>query len=171
MFIWCVNIEPSVSEIGPVYYLQKHRSRNFSYDHFDNELNSLLNKGIIVREDQVYCNYLADADLPDPLLFYNVASYLLLKAVSHAKDCPIGELIKEIKTDFQSPISADRMGKIIKHALIVFPEIGELTRSGVVRFKKQLRIDIEYFHKTVERLSRMSTKEYNEEISRLQKER
>lgn len=121
------------------YTLKKHPGKT----HTDQELENLLNKGIIISEDQIICNPLIDINPPYHVIFLEIAQYLITNLIKYREQkVYLIDLVKKIKYDYQSPIRRDRLFQILQEVLKVFPELGELkARGNIVKFKKQPKLE------------------------------
>ena len=176
LFIWYTTERPLFLPDGSTqaFFIRKHFSDDLLYIHSDSTLDNYLTNGIIVREDQIRCNHLADKDAERPAIFYEVSLFLLQRAVQKPGETVfLRDLIDEIKVNYQSPISRSVLQEVIKDVFEVFPQIAEQERSGVVKFKKRKlsNLNIEEFHSIRQRALCMDEKEYKEFIKSLRKER
>ncbi|MHA1505969.1 MAG: hypothetical protein ACTSR0_02085 [Candidatus Asgardarchaeia archaeon] len=108
LFIWYTTERPLFLPDGSTqaFFIRKHFSDDFRYVHSDSILDNYLTNGIIVREDQIRCNHLADKDAERPAIFYELSLFLLQRAVQKPGETVfLHDLTDEIKVNYQSPIS------------------------------------------------------------------
>nr|MDO8044842.1 hypothetical protein [Candidatus Baldrarchaeota archaeon] len=177
LFIWYTTERPLFipDENAQAFFIRKYFSNSFHYNHCDNILDDYLTNGIIIREDQIRCNNLADKDAERPAVFYEVSLFLFQRAIQKPGETIfLGKLIDEIKANYQSPVSRRVLIGVIRDIIEVFPQIAELEeKSMLVKFKKQKlkNFNIEEFQSIRQKVLYMNEKEYYEFIKNLKREK
>ena len=181
ILIWTTTAAPQVmagtSVGGSVehYTLRKYVSSEYTAKHSDEELDRLLTQGILVREDDIACNPLADPDVGYQILFYEISEYVLRAALSdkyRGRRVRVLDLVQDIKRDYQSTVKIERLMRVVIDVLSIFSWLGEVKVSSYeIVFKKRPRIDIDDFYNVREKIVNMSDDEARRYVAKLKAER
>jgi len=139
--------------------------------HRDPELENVLSHGVPILLDRYVPKPLLDIHAKSKHIFIELAFALYFKSMERAyfkepQDIKIKPFLERFKDDYPSPVSLERLRRILKDVVTVFPEIAEISRTEtILKIKTARNLDTDRFLRILNEISKLENKrEYRKYI-------